>query len=67
MSFRINVGSGERWLRIVVGVMMIGVGMMMKGTMAGYVVAAMGVVAVLTGMVRWCPMCSIAGRKLPGI
>jgi extradiol dioxygenase family protein len=33
-------------------------------TTAGWVVGAMGIVASLSGLVDWCPMCALAGRKL---
>ena len=37
----------------------------MPGTMAGYLIAATGAVALLTGFFGFCPMCAMVGRKLP--
>jgi hypothetical protein len=37
----------------------------MPGTMAGYLIAGTGAVAILTGFFGFCPMCAMVGRKLP--
>jgi hypothetical protein len=37
----------------------------MPGTMAGYLIAGTGVVAILTGFFGFCPMCAMVGRRLP--
>ena len=36
-----------------------------SGTIAGYLIAGTGVVAILTGFFGFCPMCAMVGRKLP--
>ena len=56
----------ERVLRILAGAMMIAAGLLLlPGQILGYMVAAMGVMAALTGFIGYCPVCTIAGRKLP--
>ena len=53
-------------MRAVGGVAMIAYGLLsMPGTMAGYVIAGTGAVAILTGFFGFCPMCAMVGRKLP--
>lgn len=53
-------------MRVFAGAMMVAAGQYwLPGQMLGYLVAAMGVMAALTGFIGYCPMCSIAGRKLP--
>jgi hypothetical protein len=45
---------------------MIGYGLIgLSGTMAGYLIAGCGVVAIATGFFGFCPMCAMVGRRLP--
>jgi hypothetical protein len=37
----------------------------LPGTMAGYLIAGTGAVAILTGFFGFCPMCAMVGRRLP--
>ena len=60
-----NVPGWERAVRVVAGVAMIACGLLgLKGLMVGYLIAASGVVTLLTGFVGFCPMCAMAGRRL---
>ncbi|MBW8886845.1 MAG: DUF2892 domain-containing protein [Fibrobacteres bacterium] len=60
-----NVPGVERGIRITLGLAMLVSGLWaLKGSPAGYALAAMGAVALLTGFVGFCPMCAMAGRKL---
>jgi hypothetical protein len=64
--YKKNIPVWERVMRVFAGAMMVAAGLYwLPGQMLGYLVAAMGVMAALTGFVGYCPMCSIAGRKLP--
>ena len=66
MFCRKNLPGWERAVRTIGGVVMIGYGLLgMPGTMAGYLIAGTGVVAILTGFFGFCPMCAMVGRKLP--
>jgi len=66
MFYKKNVPAVERVLRILAGAMMIAAGLLLlPGQILGYMVAAMGVMAALTGFIGYCPVCTIAGRKLP--
>ena len=72
MFYRKNLPGWERAMRSVGGVVMIAYGLLgmpgllsMPGTMTGYVIAGTGAVAILTGFFGFCPMCAMAGRKLP--
>ena len=66
MTCRINVGSGERWLRIAAGILMItcGINFGVRGLWIGYLIGASGAFTLLTGIIRWCPMCAVGGRKI---
>ena len=62
MALRVNVGSGERWLRMCAGVLMVASGLFaMRGMAIGYLVAASGCITLVTGIFRWCPMCAVSG------
>ena len=65
MLYRKNIPGWERAVRVIAGLMMIAVGLFwMRGSAMVYVLAAMGVMAAMTGFIGYCPMCSIAGRTL---
>jgi hypothetical protein len=65
VSLTKNVGSGERWLRLCAGVLMIACGLVfLRGMVVGYVVAGAGCITGCTGLLRWCPACAIGGRDL---
>lgn len=62
-----NVPVWERVVRVLMGVMMIGGGLLMwPGSWMGYGAAAAGAMMIGTGMMGFCPMCAIGGRTLPG-
>ena len=72
MFYRKNLPGWERAMRSVGGVVMIAYGLFgmpglpgMPGTMAGYLIAGTGAVAILTGFFGFCPMCAMVGRRLP--
>jgi hypothetical protein len=59
-----NVGKRERIARIVGGALMMACGLVgLSATPLGVVIAGTGVVSVVTGMIRYCPACAMAGRK----
>lgn len=65
MLYKKNVPGGERAVRILLGAMMIAAGIMwVRGSMLLYILTGMGIMAAMTGFIGYCPMCSIAGRKL---
>lgn len=55
---KINIGSTERLLRIIAGVVIIGLGMY-YGSWWGVI----GLVPLLTGLSRFCPLYSILGMN----
>jgi len=60
-----NLPGWERALRLGGGGMMIAGGLYwMPGSPMGYVAIAMGVMAGVTGLIGFCPMCAMVGRKL---
>lgn len=66
MFYRKNLPGWERAMRTIAGVAMIGYGLSgMPGTMAGYLIAGTGAIAILTGSFGFCPMCAMVGRRLP--
>ena len=62
--FKRNVGPMQRVFRIVMGAMMIAGGVLLfKGQAVGYVLAAMGAMGLMTGLVGYCPACAMVGHK----
>lgn len=59
MKFTANVGQTDRLLRIVVGLVLIGLAVAGVIGVWGYV----GVVAVATGFMRFCPAYAVLGMK----
>jgi hypothetical protein len=65
MMYVKNVPSWERVLRIVMGVMALLFALMNWGTSNLAVGAGiMGAVLAMTGLIGFCPMCAMVGRKL---
>jgi len=65
MIYTKNVPTIERVLRALAGFALVALGLIaMRGTPLGYILAASGMVAVLTGFVGFCPMCALAGRRI---
>jgi len=61
-----NVPSWERVARVLGGLLMVACGLIgLASMLVGYLIAAWGVVTILTGFFGFCPMCAMAGRKLP--
>lgn len=59
-----NVPNWERALRLGVGVMALVFVAMNWGSGLAAGAGVMGAVLAVTGLVGWCPMCALAGRKL---
>ena len=57
-----NEASWDRIGRVVLGVVLIGVGILAVGGGWGWVVAAIGLVPLVTGLVGWCPIYSVIGK-----
>lgn len=55
----------ERLPRVLAGLALAVFGLIgLKETPLGYVLAASGAVAVLTGFAGFCPVCALAGRRI---
>ncbi len=68
MFYRKNLPGWERALRVVAGIALIAWGLAgISGAPIGYVIAAGGATAILTGFFGFCPMCAMVGRKLPSV
>ena len=60
-----NVPPIERVIRVLMGVGLLAGAVLWLGPNAkGWIVGAMGLMAALSGLIGWCPMCAMAGRKL---
>ena len=60
-----NVPPAERVIRVLMGIGLLVAAVMWLGVNAkGFIVGAMGMMAALSGLVGWCPMCAMVGRKL---
>jgi hypothetical protein len=65
MFYRKNLPGWERAMRVILGAVMIGFGVVGLAAPLGYLIAASGAVAILTGFFGFCPMCAMVGRRLP--
>ncbi|MFO1111489.1 MAG: DUF2892 domain-containing protein [Bradyrhizobium sp.] len=66
MFYRKNLPGWERALRVIAGLALIAWGLIAYSAIPlGYVLAAGGATAILTGFFGFCPMCALAGRRLP--
>ena len=62
---RVNVGKGERWLRMCAGVLCMVCGLFfLKGTLPGYLLAISGGLTFLTVLVRWSPLRAMTARMV---
>ncbi|QBZ82442.1 hypothetical protein GHNINEIG_00472 [Hydrogenovibrio crunogenus] len=52
-----NVGTVDRWLRIIVGALLI----VLAATNILGVWAYIGIIPLATGLIRWCPLYSLLG------
>lgn len=60
-----NVPAAERAIRVLMGAGLLVLALSWLGVNArGWIVGAMGVMAAMTGLIGWCPMCAMLGRKL---
>jgi uncharacterized membrane protein HdeD (DUF308 family) len=59
-----NMGSKERIVRVVGGALLMVCGLFaLNATPLGLAIAGVGVVSLVTGLVRYCPACALAGRR----
>lgn len=64
MFYRKNIGSKQKFARILGGILMILCGLLwLDATLLGILVASTGVMAVLTGIFGYCPACAMVGRQ----
>jgi hypothetical protein len=62
--FKRNIGSKERIARVIGGGLIVLCGLVgLHATPLGLGIAGVGIISVLTGLVRYCPACAMAGRK----
>jgi hypothetical protein len=59
-----NVPTWERVLRVVVGLIAVYAGFALLGGLWGTVVAISAAGIVASGLVGFCPMCAMVGRRL---
>jgi uncharacterized membrane protein len=65
MFYRKNVPGWERLVRLVAGAAIVACGLIGIGmNLPGFAVAAIGIFTGLTGLVGFCPACSMAGRRI---
>jgi hypothetical protein len=59
-----NVPTRERLLRVLMGLALLAAAILWLGAnINGFAAGATGMMAALTGLIGWCPMCAVAGRK----
>lgn len=59
-----NVPNGERVLRVAAGLLVVAIGLLGVGGMAGLLLAASAGGIVASGLFGFCPMCAMVGRRL---
>ena len=60
-----NVPPVERVIRVLMGIGLLLAAVLWLGANAkGWIVGAMGMMAAMSGLIGWCPMCAMVGRKL---
>jgi hypothetical protein len=65
MFYSKNVPGWERALRIVAGLAMLAGSLVYFGaTPVGWVAGIAGAMAMMTGLIGFCPACAMVGRKL---
>jgi hypothetical protein len=61
--FKRNVGSKERIVRVIGGILMMVCGLVgLHATPLGIGIAGIGAISLVTGLIRYCPACAMAGR-----
>ena len=64
MFYRKNMGSKESWARAIGGALIMACSLTQIGlTQLGLVLATSGAVTALTGLIAFCPVCAMSGRK----
>ncbi|GBD06304.1 hypothetical protein HRbin21_00092 [bacterium HR21] len=68
MAIAVNVGTADRWIRLIAGLLLVVLGSFRWGGWQGetwYGVAALvvGIVLVVTSWVRWCPLYALFGLR----
>jgi hypothetical protein len=59
-----NVGGTERSIRIVIGVLMLGIGTFAPLPLLGTVIALIaGTIALVTGVIQYCPLWALLGMN----
>lgn len=67
MAFaKFMAGGAGRVLRVVAGLAIIGAGLVLVGGVAGYVVAAIGLLPLAAGLFDFCLLGPLLGRGLGG-
>jgi len=61
-----NVGKGDRWVRTVMGIALVGRGLAVWGGL-GLVVVLIGLVPLATGLTGWCPVYAMLGINTLGL
>jgi len=59
-----NIPAWERAMRVVAGLAMAAYGLSAMDGWMGYAVAGMGAMMAGIGVIGFCPMCAMVGRKL---
>lgn len=65
MFYAKNLPTWERILRVIMGIMSLAyAGINWGGSSLAIGMGVMGAVLAMTGMIGFCPMCAMVGRKL---
>ena len=64
MIYQKNLPVWERAIRVMIGLGLIAGGLVgLHGSAAGYGLAVMGGMVMVTGFIGFCPACAMVGRK----
>lgn len=60
-----NVPGWERWVRGLLGFVVLGTALALFGySWLGLGFGIVGIMALMTGLIGFCPICALAGRRL---
>ncbi len=70
MALSVNVGTADRWIRLLAGLLLFLFGSLSwggwEGTWYGVLALVVGIVLILTSLIRWCPLYALFRLRTTG-
>ncbi len=58
---KLNIGSADRWIRIIVGIVLILLGIFKFEGTGKWVAIIVGLIPLITALIGWCPLYTLLG------